>query len=190
MDRHKNHGFTIVELLIVIVVIAILAAITIVAFNGVQQRAKNSAKLSNVESITKLISLYRAEFGVYPITSGNYCATPDDLCTNYDGTKITSNNSSLMTALQSYGNVPQASGDDTTGKYYGITYEYSSTRTLSGTLNPFLMIFWLDGTNQSCTGIGGTISVGDGTGGDMVPKAQDKADTGTGQTRCYLMFAS
>ena len=39
----KQKGFTIVELLIVIVVIAILAAITIVAFNGIQQRAKNSA---------------------------------------------------------------------------------------------------------------------------------------------------
>ena len=36
-------GFTIVELLIVVVVIAILATITIVAYNGIQNQAKDSA---------------------------------------------------------------------------------------------------------------------------------------------------
>ncbi len=49
----RNTGFTIVELLIVVVVIAILAAITIVAFNGIQQRATNSALLSDIEQAVK-----------------------------------------------------------------------------------------------------------------------------------------
>ena len=39
----KQHGFTIVELLIVVVIVAILASITIVAYTGIQQRSKNSA---------------------------------------------------------------------------------------------------------------------------------------------------
>ena len=41
--QRNLRGFTIVELLIVIVIIAILAAITIVAYNGIQQRARDSA---------------------------------------------------------------------------------------------------------------------------------------------------
>lgn len=38
--RKEHYGFTIVELLIVIVVIGILATITVVAYNGIQARSK------------------------------------------------------------------------------------------------------------------------------------------------------
>ena len=59
----KQKGFTIVELLIVIVVIAILAAITIVAFNGIQQRARNSQIIQGVTTYEKAIRLYQAGTG-------------------------------------------------------------------------------------------------------------------------------
>lgn len=62
----SRSGFTIVELLIVIVVIAILAAITIVAYNGVQTRARDSARTSDVRAIQKALELYKAEHGRYP----------------------------------------------------------------------------------------------------------------------------
>jgi prepilin-type N-terminal cleavage/methylation domain-containing protein len=54
--KSKRAGFTIVELLIVIVVIGILAAITIVAYNGIQQRGRDSARRADVSSIKKLLS--------------------------------------------------------------------------------------------------------------------------------------
>jgi prepilin-type N-terminal cleavage/methylation domain-containing protein len=52
-----KRGFTIVELLIVIVVIGILAAITIVAYNGIQNRAVETAVLSDLNTFQKQIEL-------------------------------------------------------------------------------------------------------------------------------------
>lgn len=56
-------GFTIVELLIVIVVIAILAAITIVAFNGIQKRATASSVTTQLKSTDKAFKLWAVEQG-------------------------------------------------------------------------------------------------------------------------------
>lgn len=70
----RQSGFTIVELLIVIVVIAILAAITIVAFNGIQDRARYTAMQQDLSTINKAILLYYAQNGSYPAsgtTGGN-----------------------------------------------------------------------------------------------------------------------
>ena len=53
-----KRGFTIVELLIVIVVIAILAAITVVAYNGIQNRAYDSSVQADLQSIAKKIQLF------------------------------------------------------------------------------------------------------------------------------------
>lgn len=66
MTKTKS-GFTIVELLIVIVVIAILAAISIVAYNGIQNRANNNARASTVATYVKAMQLYAAENGEYPV---------------------------------------------------------------------------------------------------------------------------
>jgi len=65
----QSKGFTIVELLIVIVVIGILAAITIVAFNGVQNRAKTAAVQSAVTQANKKVRAYAAQNSdQYPAT--------------------------------------------------------------------------------------------------------------------------
>lgn len=70
--RLKPKGFTIVELLIVIVVIAILAAITIVAYNGIQQRARDTRRASDIAQIKKALLAYDARHGgvVRPAVAG------------------------------------------------------------------------------------------------------------------------
>lgn len=59
-------GFTIVELLIVIVVIGILAAIVIVAYNGIQSRANVTARNTTAENLAKKIEAYNAVKSAYP----------------------------------------------------------------------------------------------------------------------------
>lgn len=62
----SRRGFTIVELLIVIVVVAILAAITSVAYNGVQARARDAARIQKLTAIAKAIEMYYVDNGRYP----------------------------------------------------------------------------------------------------------------------------
>lgn len=64
----KQTGFTIVELLIVIVVIGILAAISIVAYSGIQDRAENARLQAGMSSLNKAIQLFYSENGTYPLT--------------------------------------------------------------------------------------------------------------------------
>lgn len=56
-------GFTIVELLIVIVVIAILAAISVVAYNGIQTRAKATILANDIKAMEKAFNLYKTSSG-------------------------------------------------------------------------------------------------------------------------------
>lgn len=73
-------GFTIVELLIVIVVIGILAAIVIVAYNGVQARARDARRLADIQTVNKALQLYYIDNGSYPVT------TPSGMSTAYTDT--------------------------------------------------------------------------------------------------------
>ncbi len=66
--RKNQSGFTIVELLIVIVVIAILATITVVAFNGVQDRAKATATAADFSNNNKIAQYINVTNGRLPST--------------------------------------------------------------------------------------------------------------------------
>lgn len=68
MHQHRK-GFTIVELLIVIVVIGILAAISIVAYNGIQQRAREAERQSDIKAISTQLEMYFVDNGEYPLNS-------------------------------------------------------------------------------------------------------------------------
>lgn len=66
-----ERGFTIVELLIVIVVIGILAAITIVSYNGVTARANTTSAKAAASAAIKKAEAYNAETNGYPILPAN-----------------------------------------------------------------------------------------------------------------------
>ena len=65
----SSKGFTIVELLIVIVIIGILAGISIVTYTGMQERSRNMAIERAVSDYVKALGVYRTEYGTYPTTT-------------------------------------------------------------------------------------------------------------------------
>lgn len=72
---YYRRGFTIVELLIVVVVIAILAAITIVAYNGITQRTKDATAQSAAAQATKKLALYAVDnTDLYPPDEASFLA--------------------------------------------------------------------------------------------------------------------
>lgn len=69
MSSSKHHiGFTIIELLIVIVVIAVLAAISIIAYNGIQNRAIETTLKSDLRNAATKLGTEKAINETYPAT--------------------------------------------------------------------------------------------------------------------------
>lgn len=64
--NRKARGFTIVELLVVIVVIGILATITIVSYTGITQKANTTKALSNAQSVLSVAEVFASAENFYP----------------------------------------------------------------------------------------------------------------------------
>lgn len=83
-----NRGFTIVELLIVVVVIAILASVTVVAYSGVKNKTDDTVTINAVNEWAKLLVMYATETGEYPFTGSKtqtqpYASDNDTISRNY-----------------------------------------------------------------------------------------------------------
>jgi prepilin-type N-terminal cleavage/methylation domain-containing protein len=64
----RDKGFTLVELLIVIVILGVLATVTVFAVNGITSKAKASSCQADTSSLNTAIEAYNAGEGSYPAT--------------------------------------------------------------------------------------------------------------------------
>lgn len=175
----SQRGFTLVELLIVIVVIAILAAVSIVAYNGIQHRALNTARLAEVKQWRELFALYYSENGQMPDTAaGYYClgsGFPDGdgstggECRDYKSYGSTAyheaDNTSLMNELKTVGSLPNGPRkpvNDTIGPYVPL-WPYQTGYTIYDTF--------------------------DGGAGDCQPPTEYSWDDGSGRLICEMSVA-
>lgn len=156
--RHRL-GFTLVELLIVIVVIAILAAISVVAYNGIQERSQATRAITIANSYIKLLKMYHVENGRYPIVPDDTCLGdasdfpasspyPAGVCLHRKSGDHTSTSTSLMNSLRVYGSLPnsllQSVSYSSNENWRGIRYHRSSS-------NGQATLEWIvKGGSQSC----------------------------------------
>lgn len=147
----RQTGFTIVELLIVIVVIGVLAAIVIVAYNGITQSAKQSSIQSAVSQTTKLFSVYLAKNGSYPTVGAYTCLAAydsSDQCRYWSSTYY-ARDSALESALQTVGTLPTFP-DDLHPTYYGLALRYNASDTYNSRPARYTLTWKLQGDNQDC----------------------------------------
>src|SRR5260370_41348709 len=64
--KKRNQGFTIVELLIVIVVIGILALLVITTYSGIQAKARNAKRSTDIASLQTQLEAFFSQNGYYP----------------------------------------------------------------------------------------------------------------------------
>jgi prepilin-type N-terminal cleavage/methylation domain-containing protein len=127
--KSKNQGFTIVELLIVVVVIAILAAITIVSYNGITNRANQSASKSTAATVQKKTELYYSEESSYPSAANLTGAAASEPYSGIAASTLgtpTADNGKTTVAYTPCGSAP----------YTGATIDYWHYGATGGTASP------------------------------------------------------
>jgi len=188
-SAQQRRGFTIVELLIVVVVIAILAAITIVSYRGIQSHATNVSRISAASQTVKLVKAYVALYGSYPLAGadGRYCSTVDNACSDYSGTQLVNSNTTLLAELSKIGS-PPASIPRQSGAYFGLYWDYyisnnPSDRVVDGDPNrDLLLMYTLEGDSQSC---GNSVVVQSGAS-SYTTSTTGYTSTASGRTKCWI----
>lgn len=78
MKTKKNWGFTIIELMVVMTIIAILATLGINSYTAALRKGRDAKRISDLNTLKQSLVMYRADEGEYPENLSN-------LLTNYIG---------------------------------------------------------------------------------------------------------
>jgi len=105
----KRKSFTLIELLIVIAIIAILAGIVVASTTGATKKARDSRRVSDIQTLQTAIVLYEADNGRYPehlnaLVNGGYISSiPADPSTGATVTEGSATSSGLIYVVSTDG---------------------------------------------------------------------------------------
>ncbi|UTX51057.1 type II secretion system protein [Candidatus Saccharibacteria bacterium TM7i] len=163
LKKEKLVGFTIVELLIVIVVIAILATITVVAYEGISVKARNASTLHAIKTYEKALKSYASQHDAYPDFWGSVCLGEGYLDRNndslgdcgaedYPALESTAFNASLRTIVSSLPPVSTKSISAPGGNigWVGAFIMRWDDITFNGHTAPYTIAYILEGSAQQC----------------------------------------
>ena len=143
-----SKGFTIVELLIVIVVIGILAAITVVAYNGISNRSKEAAAESAASSAVKKAGAFQSETGSLPLASTDLTGAATTTSYNLNGVAFQATLAAAPTAPATL-----------VFRKCGTGAPANQAALIAGNTTGIQMVYWDYGAGSANSGISlGTVS--------------------------------
>lgn len=191
----SKSGFTIVELVIVISVIGILLGVSVVGYSGYQVRMRNNSRIVAAQQSINLLKTYLNFNNTLPgsgtgAASFGVCLTTDNVCTNFNGAAPAINNSSFINTLKTSG-APIASVDRTNQTdYYGLYFDTYDVRYFENKLAPVFVMYFLEGSNQSCKNDNTAEFVSSGTNQywkrSTTGYTDNKVVSGRNTTLCYV----
>jgi general secretion pathway protein G len=122
--RSSRKGFTLIEILIVVIILGILAAIVIPQFSSASTQARTSALQSTVQTLRSQIALYKLQHGdTLPNIVGANAWTPLTASSVYNGTTVGPYMQAIPTNSLSNG-FAVANGTSAAGFQTGFDYLY------------------------------------------------------------------
>jgi len=83
--KRDYRGFTLVELLVVVAIIGLLSGMVVISVRNIKAKARDAERVSEINSIATVLSLYHNDYNLYPVFDG-YITGTDDLSTTLKNT--------------------------------------------------------------------------------------------------------
>ncbi len=152
-SSNKKGGFTLIELMVVIAIIALMSTIVLSALTTAKARSRNAKRLQIVKQYANALELYRSDNGGYPNYSSPYCL--GEVGVGVCKFNIIDGSAALNSSLTKYIPGPPAMTDNVnnSASYHGLVYyNCSSTTCPAGATNGYEVDWYMEGINQSCGG--------------------------------------